>query len=151
MAKRYLPVLRDQPVLLPPDMRDWLPPDHPVWLVITVVEDHLDTSAFRARRRTGKAGAAPATPAAPSPPATPAPPSPPWPNASKPTTASPPAASAATSPKPPRNIKHNLGIRQFTLRGKPKVTAGWNLTTAVRNLLKAISTGNLTTQTLTTP
>jgi transposase len=43
---------------MPPDMRDWLPPDHPVWLVITVVEDHLDTSAFRARRRTGKAGAA---------------------------------------------------------------------------------------------
>jgi hypothetical protein len=36
MAKRYL---RDQPMLLPPDMRDWLPPDHPVWLVITVVED----------------------------------------------------------------------------------------------------------------
>jgi transposase len=58
MAKRYLPVLRDQPMLLPPDMRDWLPGDHPVWLVITAVEDHLDTPAFHARRRTGKAGAA---------------------------------------------------------------------------------------------
>ena len=57
MAKGYLPVLRDQPMLLPPDMRDWLPGDHPVWLVISVV-DHLDTSAFHARRRTGKAGAA---------------------------------------------------------------------------------------------
>ena len=35
-------------MLLPPDMRDWLPGDHPVWLVISVVEDHLDTSAFHA-------------------------------------------------------------------------------------------------------
>ncbi len=39
-------------------MREWLPADHPVWLVIRVVEDHLDTSAFHARRRTGGAGAA---------------------------------------------------------------------------------------------
>jgi transposase len=58
MAKGYRPVDRDQPFLLPPDMRDWLPGDHPVWLVIRVVEDHLDTSAFHARRRTGGAGAA---------------------------------------------------------------------------------------------
>jgi len=58
MAKGYRPVDRDQPFLLPPDMRDWLPGDHPVWLVIRVVEDHLDTSAFHTRRRTGGAGAA---------------------------------------------------------------------------------------------
>lgn len=58
MAKRYRPVNRDQPFLLPPDMREWLPPDHPVWLVITAVEDHLDTSVFHAARRTGHAGAA---------------------------------------------------------------------------------------------
>jgi transposase len=58
MAKRYLPVLRDQPVLLPEDMRDWLPEDHPVWLVIRAVGDHLDTSAFHAARRTGGAGTA---------------------------------------------------------------------------------------------
>jgi transposase len=58
MAKRYRPVDRDQPFLLPPDMRDWLPADHPVWLVITVVEDHLDTSAFHAGRKTGGAGTA---------------------------------------------------------------------------------------------
>src|SRR5579864_6929649 len=58
MAKRYRPVNRDQPFLLPPSMRDWLPPGHPVWLVISVVEDHLDTSVFHARRRTGGAGAA---------------------------------------------------------------------------------------------
>jgi transposase len=58
MAKRYRPVRRDQPFLLPPDMRDWLPPEHPVWLVITVVEDHLDTSVFHAARKAGGAGAA---------------------------------------------------------------------------------------------
>ncbi len=58
MAKWYRPVDRDQPFLLPPDMREWLPPDHPVWLVITVVADHLDTSAFHAGRRTGGPGTA---------------------------------------------------------------------------------------------
>jgi transposase len=58
MAKGYRPVDRDQPFLFPPDMREWLPADHPVWLVITAVEDHLDTSAFHAGRRTGGAGAA---------------------------------------------------------------------------------------------
>ena len=58
MAKGYRPVDRDQPFLFPPDMREWLPADHPVWLVIRVVEGHLDTSAFHARRRTGGAGTA---------------------------------------------------------------------------------------------
>jgi transposase len=58
MAKRYRPVDRDQAFLLPPDMREWLPADHPVHLVITAVEDHLDTSAFHAARRTGGAGTA---------------------------------------------------------------------------------------------
>jgi transposase len=59
MAKGYRPVERDQPFLLPPDMREWLPAGHPVWLVIRVVEDHhLDTSAFHAARRTGGAGTA---------------------------------------------------------------------------------------------
>jgi transposase len=58
MAKRYRPVLRDQPFLLPPDMREWLPDGHPVWLVIEVVGRHLDTSAVHALRKTGGAGAA---------------------------------------------------------------------------------------------
>src|ERR1700681_2089219 len=58
MAKRYRPVDRDQPFLFPPDMREWLPADHPVWLVIRAVDEHMDTSAFHARRRTGGAGAA---------------------------------------------------------------------------------------------
>jgi transposase len=58
MAKGYRPVRRDQPFLLPPDMREWLGEDHPVWLVITAVEDHLDTSAAHGVRRTGGAGTA---------------------------------------------------------------------------------------------
>jgi transposase len=58
MAKGYRRADRDQPFLLPPDMREWLPADHPVWLVIRAVEDHLDTSAFHAGRRTGGAGTA---------------------------------------------------------------------------------------------
>ena len=57
MAKGYRPVRRDQPFLLPPDMREWLPADHPVWLVIAVVEQ-VDTSGFHVGRRTGGAGAA---------------------------------------------------------------------------------------------
>src|SRR5512142_347154 len=58
MAKGYRPVDRDQVFLLPPDMREWLPAGHAVYLVIAVVADHLDTSAFHAGRRTGGAGAA---------------------------------------------------------------------------------------------
>jgi hypothetical protein len=37
MAKGYRPVLRDQPFLLPVDMREWLPADHLVWFVLDVV------------------------------------------------------------------------------------------------------------------
>jgi transposase len=58
VAKRYRPVRRDQPFLMPPDMREWLDKDHPVYLVIQVVGEHLDTSAAHALRRTGGAGAA---------------------------------------------------------------------------------------------
>jgi transposase len=57
VAKGYRRVDRDQPFLFPPDMREWLPAGHVVWLVIEAVRV-LDTSAFHARRRTGGAGAA---------------------------------------------------------------------------------------------
>ena len=57
MARGYRPVWRDQVFLLPPDMREWLPPDHPVWMVISIV-DQCDTSAFHAGRRTGGVGRA---------------------------------------------------------------------------------------------
>ena len=49
MAKSYRPVHRDQSFLLPPDMRDWLPPDHLVWFVLEPVEA-LDTSTFHVGR-----------------------------------------------------------------------------------------------------
>ena len=58
MAKRYRPVLRDQAFLLPPDMREWLPGDHRVRLVVEVIGHHLDTCAVHATRRAGGAGAA---------------------------------------------------------------------------------------------
>jgi transposase len=48
MARRYRPVERDQPFLLPPDMRDWLPAGHLAWFVIDVVAA-LDVSRFAAR------------------------------------------------------------------------------------------------------
>jgi transposase len=57
MAKGYRPVDRDQAFLLPPDMREWLPAGHPVFVVIEALE-RMDTSAFHAGRRTGGAGAA---------------------------------------------------------------------------------------------
>jgi transposase len=58
MAKGYRPVLRDQPFLLPVDMREWLPAGHLVWFVLDVVEQ-VDTSAFRRRpvkAASGRAG-----------------------------------------------------------------------------------------------
>jgi transposase len=57
MAKGYRRVDRDQPLLLAPDMREWIP-DDPVWLVIEIIEQHLDTSAFHAGRRVGGVGRA---------------------------------------------------------------------------------------------
>ncbi len=49
MARSYLSGDRDQPFLLPPDMREWLPADHLVWFVIEVM-GRLDLSAFEHRR-----------------------------------------------------------------------------------------------------
>jgi transposase len=57
VAKSYRPVQRDQPFLLPPDMREWLPADHLVWFLVETV-DALDTNAFHAGRRVGGVGAA---------------------------------------------------------------------------------------------
>ena len=52
MAKSYRPVLRDQPMLLPVDMREWLPGDHLVWFVLDTV-DVLDVDEFERGRRGG--------------------------------------------------------------------------------------------------
>lgn len=57
MANRYRPVDRDQVFLLPPDMREWLPAEHPVWLVLQVVGE-LDLSRLHAQRRVGGVGRA---------------------------------------------------------------------------------------------
>jgi transposase len=57
VAKSYRPVQRDQVFLLPPDMSEWLPPDHLVWFVLDTV-DALDTTGFARCRRVGGAGAA---------------------------------------------------------------------------------------------
>jgi transposase len=58
MAQNFLPCDRDQPLLLPPDLRDWLPEDHLAWFVISSVEA-LDLSAFHAAYRAdGHGGAA---------------------------------------------------------------------------------------------
>ena len=48
---------RDQPCLLPLDMREWLSENHLVWFVIEAV-DELDTGVFEQGRRTGGRGAA---------------------------------------------------------------------------------------------
>jgi hypothetical protein len=48
-------------------------------------------------------------------------------------------------------IKHTLGLRQLSVRGKNKAAAEWIFTAALHNLLKAITSGHLTHQTLATP
>ena len=48
MAKGFRPVVRDQPFLLPPDVREWLPAGHLAWFVIDAVAA-LDVSRFAAR------------------------------------------------------------------------------------------------------
>lgn len=55
MARNYRPVDRDQPFLVPPDMRDWLSADHLVWFILEVVAE-LDTSALHAKSKRGGVG-----------------------------------------------------------------------------------------------
>ena len=45
MPKHFVPCDRDQAMLLPPDMREWLPDDHLVWFVIDSVAQ-LDLADF---------------------------------------------------------------------------------------------------------
>lgn len=61
MAKSYRPVLRDQPMLLPIDLREWLPEDHLAWFVLETVEA-VDTSGLEqtTRRRGWCCGLRPA-------------------------------------------------------------------------------------------
>src|SRR5215218_102144 len=53
MAYNFLRAARDQPFLLPPDLRDWLPDGHLAWFILDVV-DQLDLAPFyRAHRDDG--------------------------------------------------------------------------------------------------
>lgn len=61
MAKDFEYPDRDQAFLLPPDMREWLPEGHLVWLVIDTVAA-LDLRSFRGRAKLGGAGRAPLDP-----------------------------------------------------------------------------------------
>jgi hypothetical protein len=49
---------------------------------------------------------------------------------------------------PHGHIKHNMGLRQLSLRGKPGAAAEWTFACAIYNLFKALSTGHLTSQAL---
>ena len=52
------------------------------------------------------------------------------------------------SETPHGHIKHNMGLRQLSMRGKRKAAAEWAFAAAVHNLSKAISAGHLTSQAL---
>jgi hypothetical protein len=45
VAQNFLPCDRDQELLLPPSLREWLPQDHLAWFVLDAV-DEIDLSAF---------------------------------------------------------------------------------------------------------
>jgi hypothetical protein len=49
---------------------------------------------------------------------------------------------------PHGHIKHNMGLRQLSVRGKPKASAEWTFICAVHNLFKALTAGHLTGQAL---
>jgi transposase len=50
MPQNFLSCDRDQPMLLPPDLRDWLDDDHLAWFVIEAIEE-LDLEPFYAAYR----------------------------------------------------------------------------------------------------
>jgi transposase len=57
MPQNFLSCDRDQPLLLPPDLRDWLPEDHLAWFVIEAIEE-LELEPFYAAYRQDGHGAA---------------------------------------------------------------------------------------------
>src|SRR5271155_6236245 len=50
MAARYRVIDHDTPLLMPPSLRDWLPPDHLVHVIMDAVEE-LDLSRARVNQR----------------------------------------------------------------------------------------------------
>src|ERR671910_3390896 len=57
MARGFIPIRRDQSVLLPENMNDWVSKNHPVRFFIDVV-DELDLTDFYGSYRTGAQGRA---------------------------------------------------------------------------------------------
>ena len=57
MPQNFRSCDRDQPLLLPPDLHDWLAEDHLAWFVIEAV-DELDLEPFYASYRQDGHGAA---------------------------------------------------------------------------------------------
>jgi hypothetical protein len=45
MGAKFVNIDRDTPMLLPPDLRDWLPEGHMVHFILDVVQ-RMDVSAF---------------------------------------------------------------------------------------------------------
>jgi transposase len=61
VAKGYVRLRRDDLMLLPPDVRDWLPADHVVWFLLDAVAA-IDTSSLHRRAKLGGAGRSPYDP-----------------------------------------------------------------------------------------
>jgi len=61
VAKRYVRLRRDDLMLMPVDVRDWLPVDHVVWFLLDAVEA-MDTSSVHRRAKLGGAGRSPYDP-----------------------------------------------------------------------------------------
>ena len=57
MPQNFLTCDREQSLLLPPDLRDWLDEDHLAWFVIEAIEE-LDLEPFYASYRQDRHGAA---------------------------------------------------------------------------------------------
>jgi hypothetical protein len=62
MAREFVGCQREQLLLMPPSLSEWLPEDHLVWTVLGAVEQ-MDLTRFREAYRLGAAGRAPFDPA----------------------------------------------------------------------------------------
>ena len=52
MAARFVTVDRDTPLILPPDMREWVPENHLSQFVLEAVEE-IDTTGVKINHRKG--------------------------------------------------------------------------------------------------
>ena len=62
MPQNFIESRAEQGFLLPPDVRDWVPPDHLAWFVIDAVKE-MDLEAFYAAYRADGHGRAAYDPA----------------------------------------------------------------------------------------